>query len=296
MYLSKIMTSAVVCTTLLATTSFGQAVEIVSDGADRIRLAGQLPMLTQQVAAASCSITSGVDVAEAHDVLERALAEFDRYIVALRDGDAELHILQPEERRRTLVNLDHVETEWHAIHHAVESVLADGSDVDSSHIIDDHNMKLLELTTLFASDIANQYAIPFELSAADILSLEWAGRQRMLTQKMAKDACEIWTVYHAEEAKEDLRSTMGVFENSLNALRYGMAAAGIKPASNDVIVADLDDLLTRWSGLKPNLTTLVEGGELNEEQKHEVFHDLEVELIALDHLLDDYKEYAERAH
>jgi len=296
MYLSKIMTSAVVCTTLLATTSFGQAVEIVSDGADRIRLAGQLPMLTQQVAAASCSITSGVDVAEAHDVLERAIAEFDRYIVALRDGDAELHILQPEERRRTLVNLDHVETEWHAIHHAVEAVLTDASDVDSSHIIDDHNMKLLELTTLFASDIANQYAIPFELSAADILSLELAGRQRMLTQKMAKDACEIWTGYHAKEAKEDLRSTMGVFENSLNALRYGMAAAGIKPASNDVIVADLDDLLTRWSVLKPNLTTLVEGGELNEEQKHEVFHDLEVELIALDHLLDDYKEYAERAH
>ena len=296
MYFSKIMASAVVCTTFLATTSFGQAVEIVSDGADRIRLAGQLPMLTQQIAAASCSITSGVDVVEAHDVLERALAEFDRYIVALRDGDAELHILKPEARRRTLVNLDHVETEWHAIHHAVEAVLTDASDVDSSHTIDDHNLRLLDLTTIFASDIANQYAIPFELSAADVLSLELAGRQRMLTQKMAKDACEIWTGYHAEEAKEDLRSTMGVFENSLNALRYGMADAGIKPASNDVIVADLDDLLTRWSVLKPNLTTLVEGGELNEEQKYEVFHDLKVELAALDHLLDDYTEYAERAH
>ena len=48
--------------------------------------------------------------------------------------------------------------------------------------------------------------------------------------------------------------------------------------------------------LKVNLQTLVDGGDLNEEQKYEVFHDLEVELVDLDHLIEDYKEYAERAH
>ena len=147
-----------------------------------------------------------------------------------------------------------------------------------------------------ASDIAGQYAHPFEITADNVILIELAGRQRMLTQKMAKDACEIWTGYHSEEAKEDLRSTMVIFENSLVALRDGMPSVGVLPAPNDIIRADLDDLLNRWGILKPNLTTLIDGGELNEEQKFEVFHDLEVELVELDHLIDDYKEYAERNH
>ena len=55
-------------------------------------------------------------------------------------------------------------------------------------------------------------------------------------------------------------------------------------------------LLVCSTGIKPNLTTLVEGVELNEDQKFKVFHDLEVELVELDQLLADYKEYAERDH
>jgi len=89
--------------------------DIVSDGADRIRIAGQLPTLSQQVAAASCAVTSDVDVEEAHDILEHATNQFDRYLVALRYGDEELHILHPEGNRRTLDDLEHVLTQWQAI-------------------------------------------------------------------------------------------------------------------------------------------------------------------------------------
>jgi len=195
-----------------------------------------------------------------------------------------------------LDDLEHVLTQWQAIRGAIDSILVDGHDVESSHIIDDHNLKMLELTSILASRIAGQYAYPYEIAADDVLLIEVAGRQRMLTQKMAKDACEIWTGYHSEEAKEDLRSTMVIFENSLVALRDGMPSIGVLPAPNDVIRADLDDLLNRWGILKPNLTTLVDGGELNEAQKFEVFHDLEVELAELDHLIDDYKRHAERNH
>ena len=73
--------------------------EIQSDGADRILLAGKLRTLTQQVAASSCAVTSGIDVDEAHDVLEQATADFDRYIAALREGDADLNIRGPKKTR-----------------------------------------------------------------------------------------------------------------------------------------------------------------------------------------------------
>lgn len=270
--------------------------DVESDGADRIRLASQLGTLTQQVAAASCALTSDVDVEEAHAVLEYATNTFDRYIAALRHGDASLHVLGPETNRRTLMDIDHVEAEWQVVHEAIDAVLADGHDVESAHVIDDYNLKLLELTTLLASDISSQYAHPFEISAADLMMIEIAGRQRMLTQKMAKDACEVWTGYHAEEGKEDLEKTTAIFETSLRALRFGMPEAGLQAAPNDVIREDLDKLIARWEIIKGNLEILVAGGELNEDQKYEVFHDLEVELADLDHLLHDYKMYAERKH
>lgn len=293
---SSIIMGVGISLTLVTTGVSAQSFDIESDGANRIEIAGQLSTLSQQVAAASCALTSNIDVEEAHDVLAHATAQFDRYILALRDGDEELDILHPEERRRTIADIEHVLSEWQAIHGAIESVLADGHDVESAHIIDDHNLQLLELTSILTSDISAQYAHPYEITAGDVMLIKLAGRQRMLTQKMAKDACEIWTGYHSEEAKDDLRGTMGIFENSLLALRDGLPSMGINPAPNEVIRADLDDLLSRWGVLKPNLQTLIDGGELNEEQKFEVFHDLEVELDALEHLLADYRDYAERGH
>jgi len=270
--------------------------DIESDGADRIRVAGQLRTLTQQVAAASCALSSDIGTEEAHKVLTHATEQFDQYIFALRDGDDALHILHPETRRRTLEDIAHFYEEWSTVHGAVDAILVDGHDIESAHVIDDHNMPLLELTTVLAADIAGQYAHPFEITAADAMMIEIAGRQRMLTQKMAKDACEVWTGYHAEEARADLAQTVTVFETSLKALRFGMPEAGLQEAPTDKIRDDLDHLLARWDTIKANEQILIDGGELTTDQKTAVFHDLEVELAELDHLLDDYKEYAERTH
>jgi len=270
--------------------------ELESDGADRIRLADRLTMLTQRVAAASCSLTSDVAIDESHYHLEEAMYEFDVILKALRDGNEALHILGPEENRRTLHDLELLEAEWQSIHKSIESVLANGHDAESAHVIDDHNLKLLELSTVLASDISGQYTHPYEITQADSMLITIAGRQRMLTQKMAKDACEIWTGYHAEEGRTDLQETMVIFENSLTALRDGYPAAGIAKAPTPEIEADLDSLLDRWGILRGNLDTLIAGGTLNEDQKFEIFHDFNVELEELEHLIHDYKIYVERHH
>lgn len=267
-----------------------------SDSADRIELASQLPTLTQQVAAASCALTSRVDVEEAYEVLRDATNKFDRYIVALRDGDESLHVLYPESNLSLLNDIAAVDAEWQSIHGAVDAVIENGFDVESAHVIDDHNLELLELTTILAADLKGVYARPYEISYADAMLIKITGRQRMLTQKMAKDACEIWTDYNAEAGREDLAATMANFGNTLQALRYGLPEVGIVAAPNDVIVADLDSLIARWAILEVNLQALVDGQEINEDQKYEIFHDLQLELEELEKLLDDYREHAERAH
>lgn len=269
---------------------------IDSDGGDRIRLAQRLTMLTQKVAASSCALTSDVAIEESHYHLEEAMHEVDIIVDALLNGNDVLHVFGPEERRLTAHDIEDFFEEWKETHGAIESVLADGHDVDNAHIIDDHNLSLLEKATILESDITSQYAHPYELTQADSLMLSIAGRQLMLTQKMAKDACEIWTGYHADLGREDLEKTMVIFENSLNALLTGLPEAGIQAAPTPEIKTDLDHILARWEIIRGNLDLLLAGEELDADQKFEIFHDFNLELEEINHLVHDYKQYTQRGH
>lgn len=273
-------------------TEAGYALE--SDAADRIILAGRLRTLTQQVAAAACAYTSGVAVEESHEVLATATAQFDAIIVALRDGDEALHILAPETDGRILRDIQFLEEEWKLVHAAIDSVLGNQNDTEGAHFIDDHNMRLLELTEKLTADVTNRHSRDNDMAAADALMVEIASRQLMLSQQMAKNACEIWTDYHSGDARTALGASVQSFDVALNALHDGLAAAGLPAAPTPEIAADLRILLDRWAILKPNLDTLVSGGDLEMEQKVEIFHDLQLELVDLRHLVDDYRDYAER--
>lgn len=272
------------------------AVGMNSDSADRIRYSDRLTMLTQRVAAASCALTSDIAIEESRFHLEEAMYEIDIILEALREGNERLHIIGPEKNRRTLHDIDVLEEEWKETHGAVEAVLADGHDVDNAHIIDDHNLSLLEKAQVLATDISGQYSDPYEITQAQAMLITIAGRQRMLTQKMAKDACEIWTGYHAEDGRADLEKTMVIYENSIVALREGLPAAGIMPAPTPAIEKDLDLILERWYVIRGNLDKLLAGEALSVEQKYEIFHDFNLELDDLEHLIHDYKQFVESHH
>lgn len=269
---------------------------IDSDGGDRVRLAQRLAMLTQKVAASSCALTSDIAVTESHDHLEESMHEVDLIVDALLNGNEVLHIFGPEENRRTAHDIQIFRDEWNETHGAIESVLKDGHDVDNAHIIDDHNLALLEEASIIASDMVGQYSHPYELTQSDAMLLNIASRQQMLTQKMSKDACEIWSGYHAEIGREDLTATMVIFENSLNALLNGLPDAGIEAAPTPEIEADLISILGRWDIIRGNLDLLIAGEDLNDEQKFEIFHDFNIELDEIHHLVQDYKHYTQRDH
>ena len=270
--------------------------EIETDAIDRINHANLLPMLTQRVAAASCAVTSGVDVEEAHDVLEQGNSQFETILAGLQHGNEDLHIIGAEPSRRIVADIEHVRTEWAPVHDAILVVLEDGTNVDAAHVIDDHNLPLYDATNRLLTDISGRYSNPYELTQADAFIYGLMARQRTLSQQMAKDACEIWTGYHAQEAKDDLNTVMSIFENSLFALRDGMPELGVRPAPTEEIRVDLDDLIGRWHVIKPNLQDLVDGVEIAMDAKYEIFHDFNVELAQIDVLATHYRDYTERAH
>lgn len=270
--------------------------EVAVDGPERINNSGKLRMLSQRIAASTCTLTSGIAVDQSREILEAAELEFEQILNALQFGDTELGIVKPEERRKTLVIIEKVAAEWAPIKQSIDIVLRDSTDIDQAHLVDDANLTLLAVTVDLAAEISNQYANPFEMSQADAMLIDIAGRQRMLTQRIAKDACEVWTGYHSEAAKEDLAKTMQIFELTLNALQNGMPEAGITAAPTETIADELLVIQKRWNDLKIHPQTLVDGGEISEEAKVELYLGLNQELADLNHLVGQYAQYAKRAH
>ena len=131
---------------------------------------------------------------------------------------------------------------------------------------------MLNEAKLLASEINGEYSDPTAIVQADALRLDIAGRQRMLTQKMSKEACYILSGVNVEESKKAIGGTANMFDVSLNALINGMPEAGINASDDPNINAGLAKVATGWSFLKAQIADLEAGSEWDLEKRAEVFH------------------------
>jgi len=102
--------------------------------------------------------------------------------------------------------------------------------------------------------------------SSDALVINVAGRQRMLTQKMAKEALEFYNATIAGRAAEgrlkDLTRTVALFDRSLHALKDGGATTAPKggevvlPASRGEARTGLEKVSGLWEGFKADLAVI----------------------------------------
>lgn len=116
---------------------------------------------------------------------------------------------------------------------------------------------LLSLCAAANVDAADPAPIGAE-QYATIMNL--AGRQRMLTQKMAKEALLIAADIDADANRKSLGDTVGLFEKTLAGLRDGDASAGLPQTTNERIVKQLDAVKSIFDESKPVFTKIA-GGE-----------------------------------
>ncbi|WLR50806.1 methyl-accepting chemotaxis protein [Bacillus tianshenii] len=82
-----------------------------------------------------------------------------------------------------------------------------------------------------------------------------AGRQRMLSQKMSKEALEISALSN-QQKREDLQKTMALFDSSLNDLINGNEEEGIPQASPEVN-QQLKKVEALWKPFKENIEIII---------------------------------------
>ena len=268
------------------------SVRAEDDGVDRMRLADSLPMLAPRVAAASCALSSGVDVVHARGRLERAVDAMDVTLAALRHGDDKLGIEGPETGARLVRGLDALEGAWKEKRGAAKALIADETADPAAADTRD----LQELGTVLSADFVGAYSDPFAVTQADALLFAIASRQKMLTQQIALASCDIWAGRDPEAARARLVETMGYYEKSLRALKEGDPETGLAEAPTLRIDAQINTMLSRWAGVRLSLDALLAGEPVGLARRASVFHVLDGELKEYDKLVIEYQKHATRVY
>ena len=257
-------------------------------GPERINFSGKLRMLSQRIPAAACNLQASVNPDASAKILEAATVEFEQILNALENGDESLGIIGEETRRKTLAALGKLNETWAPIDEAARTIIDRGPDPELTRVLADRNDALLDAAKLLVSEISGQYADPAALLQADALRIDIAGRQRMLSQRMSKEACLVLSDINAEASLESMGKTVNMFDVSLTALRMGMPAAGIKASSDASIVAGLDLVAADWTSFKPLMDDLAAGGTWDADTRVKVFEGLNTLLVNMNKVVGMY--------
>ena len=249
--------AAAVCAGLAAQTTETYAEgDLAFDGSKaRVNLASKLTTLTQKIASASCRMNAGIDVVQATSELGTARNEFNTIMNGLENGSMALGIPSPEKHRVVLKSIETVRKAWTPLDEAAVTLVSGAAGkVGAADTIANDNMQLLDAASILMSDISGKYSNPHELTQADAIAMNIAGRQPMLGHRIAKDVCGL--VAGTSKDTTTLGSDLDRYTISLTALRDGMLNAGINPPPNDIIAGELKKVSGTWQQSKQVLDAI----------------------------------------
>ena len=84
-----------------------------------------------------------------------------------------------------------------------------------------------------------------------------AGRQRMFSQKMSKEAMTIKAGLSVKKCRSNLASTHDLFDTSLNALISGNSTMGIPPTKDPAILSQLRTVEELWNKFSTQIKTVI---------------------------------------
>ena len=275
-----------------------QMAGFVKDAGAANRIVGGdiLRALSQEIPAAVCHLHNNVDVEEAAELLSHSVEVFDVVADALLHGNEELGIIGAEQRRKTIVELEQLIADWQPVHDAALAVLADPGDAASAEIVYGSSEPMYEKTYHLLANLEGEYSNPSEVLASDVMLLEIVGRMAAMNQRLAFDACMVWSHTGDGHHADDLLETMSIYENSLTALTVGMPALGIAPPPTEEIAAKLAEVGAMWRDCHDLLVRIAAGEETTLAERGALYHDLAAKLHAVEALEEMYQDYAKRIY
>lgn len=231
--------------------------EISSAQASKIvDVAGRQRMLSQRMVKSACLTVAHVNFDVNYSDMIAAHDDFQIAHVGLRRGSVELGIL-PVTMENVVAEMRIVDAQWRVMSPFIGQFANFGTiSGNDLFALDQHSLILTASTGDTVGTIVEGYATNFkDISLAQTITVNIAGRQRMLSQKMVKEMC-MMTVMGLES---DLEHTIEMFDTSLNALINGFPEAGVMAPPNASILAKLIEAEQLWTVLKPAAVAACEG-------------------------------------
>ena len=208
-----------------------------------INLAGKQRMLTQKMSKETLALSQGIGSKES---LNETISLFDKTLKGLISGDKDLGLL-PTQNTETLNQLNHVQKLWKDLHANVDVVIVNSDEsVAALSYVNDNNLKLL--------NEMNKAVEMMEEKNLDPKTLNLAGRQRMLTQKMVKETLGI---VQDRETRDTLAGTSGLFDKTLKGLINGDSDLGLSAVTDGAILAQLKGIQDLWKDFYEKINTVL---------------------------------------
>jgi hypothetical protein len=245
------------------------------DAQHRINLAGRQRMLSQRMAKAACFASLGIDTAAHIAESREAYTLFKSSLAALISGSSEVG-LAPERDLEILHALRDEDRSWTGYAAAVlefEDKFPASETKRTLQSVYDLNLPLLDAAdnAVDLIEFANQDGRIVRLGLANTINV--AGRQRMLSQKMSKEFCMIASGYKPEETRAQLGDTINLFVAFHEKLKSGLSAMRLASKDGEPIRAQLQKVEAMWKNISSPFQRAALGGVPTQEEVTRVAHD-----------------------
>lgn len=218
-----------------------------------INLSGRQRMLSQKMTKEILLVSLNYNKAENLSALEKTATLFDKTLKGLRDGSAEL-ALPPTSSRRILRQIDKkIVPIWDVFFRQVQGILnAKAVLPEQLSAVIDNNVPLLgemnKCVKLYEKE-ASKSGVEMDPKLAVTINL--AGKQRMLTQKMSKEFLLIAKNVQVETNRLNLQETYNLFDRTLKGLIDGDKMLELSGTQAPAIRAQLGKVQSLWQGFSP---------------------------------------------
>ncbi len=212
----------------------------------QINLAGKQRMLSQKMAKEALLVALDLDATKNAGELKRTVELFEKTLKGLERGDDDLKLVKaPNETIST--QLDVVMKLWNDFKPLVLSVTEGKADRKVLEEIAVRNVKLLVEMDRAVKMFEQAAGTDMEDLA---VAVNLSGRQRMLTQKMAKEYFLVALDIDTENNRKELARTVSLFDTTLKGLLNGDEERALPPATDPDIRAQLKRVMKMWNGYK----------------------------------------------
>lgn len=254
----------------------------------RINIAGRQRMLSQRMSKAVCYAIVGIDADNQRRIASTSAIEFAENLDFLLNGNAEMG---GENEGLARVALDDVQSIAHPLVQSTLQLAAGDLHSVPMQLVIERNLPTLQRMNE-AVGLIVQAAGGSGLGADVKSTLDLAGRQRMLSQRIAKDMCFINVGMDVDASLADLSSSMFLFQETLRGLIDGNANLGLLAAPTPEIKEQLALVAELWSGVEPAFKSTLNEQRLSQAQMLTVVAEIDQVLVEMNRAVGFWAKHA----